>query len=165
MIIVNDLKPGTAFEYEGNIYQTISTILNKTAMRQMVVKVHVRDLRSGTIKDITFTGGDKVEEADIEKREMQYLYDEGEALVFMDTDTFDQIEIEKDRLKWELNFLRPQGNIWITQYQGECLTVRKTDGKSCKHVFISLDAIVLEERQRRQHAIGSVLLGTFQPLP
>ena len=123
MIIVNDLKPGTAFEYEGNIYQVLSTSLNKTAMSQMVVKVHAKDLRSGTIKDVVFTGGDKVEQANVEKREMQYLYDAGEELVFMDTETYDQIEISKDRLTWEMNFLKPQENIWIQTYESEILGV------------------------------------------
>ena len=61
MIIVNDLKPGTSFKYEGSIYTVLSTSLNKTAMRQMVVKAHSKDLRTGTIKDVVFTGGDKVE--------------------------------------------------------------------------------------------------------
>ena len=46
MIIVNDLKPGTSFIYEGNLYVTLSTSLNKTAMRQMVVKAHAKDLRT-----------------------------------------------------------------------------------------------------------------------
>ncbi|MBQ1826457.1 MAG: elongation factor P [Erysipelotrichaceae bacterium] len=123
MILVNDLKPGTSFEYEGNIYLTLSTTLNKTAMRQMVVKVRSKDLRTGTIKDVVFTGGDKVEQANVEKREMQYLYDAGEELVFMDTETYDQIEISKDRLSWELNFLKPQENIWIQTYESEILGI------------------------------------------
>ena len=61
MIIVNDLKPGTSFIYEGNLYLVLSTSLNKTAMRQMVVKAHAKDMRTGTIKDVVFTGGDKVD--------------------------------------------------------------------------------------------------------
>ena len=127
MIIVNDLKPGTAFEYEGNIYQVLSTSLNKTAMRQMVVKVHAKDLRSGTIKDVVFTGGDKVEQAMIEKAEMQYLYDSGEDLVFMDTATYDQIEIPKANLDWELHFLKPNDNVNITSYEGEILGISLPD--------------------------------------
>ncbi|MDO4377596.1 MAG: elongation factor P [Erysipelotrichia bacterium] len=123
MIIVNDLKPGTTFKYEGNIYVVLNTTLNKTAMRQMVVKAHAKDLRSGTIKDVVFTGGDKVEQANVEKKNMQYLYDAGDVLVFMDNETFDQIEIPKDRLKWELNFLKPQDNIMISEYEGEILGV------------------------------------------
>ena len=127
MIIVNDLKPGTAFIYEGNIYMTISTTLNKTAMRQMVVKAHAKDMRSGTIKDVVFTGGDKVEVANVEKKQMQYLYDAGEELVFMDTDTYDQIEIPKERLQWEMNFLKPQEIIWIQALEGEILGVQLPD--------------------------------------
>jgi len=127
MIIVNDLKPGTSFEYEGNLYQVLSTSLNKTAMRQMVVKVHAKDMRSGTIKDVVFTGGDKVEQAPIDKREMQYLYDSGDDLVFMDTATYDQIEIPKSRLEWELHFLKPNDNVNITSYEGEILGISLPD--------------------------------------
>ena len=127
MIIVNDLKPGTAFIYEGNLYVTLSTSLNKTAMRQMVVKAHAKDLRTGTIKDVVFTGGDKVEQAEIDKRSMQYLYDAGDELVFMDTATYDQIEIPKSRLEWELNFLKPNENVNITSYEGEILGVQLPD--------------------------------------
>ena len=91
MIIVNDLRPGITFEYEKNIYSVIETSHNKTAMRQMIVKSKVRNLRTGTIVELSFTGGDKVDPAHIDKKEMQYLYDAGDALVFMDTSTYDQI--------------------------------------------------------------------------
>ena len=134
MIIVNDLKPGTSFIYEGNLYVTLSTSLNKTAMRQMVVKAHAKDLRTGTIKDVVFTGGDKVETALIEKNEMQYLYDAGDDLVFMDTTTYDQIEIPKSRLEWEMNFLKPNDNVNITSYEGEILGVSLPDKVALKVV-------------------------------
>ncbi|MDO5085578.1 MAG: elongation factor P, partial [Erysipelotrichaceae bacterium] len=73
MIIVNDLKPGTTFEHEGNIFVVLDIAHNKTAMRQMIVKVKVRNLRSGVINELSFTGGDKVDQAMVEKKEMQYL--------------------------------------------------------------------------------------------
>ena len=93
MIIVNDLKPGTSFEYNKEIYTVLDIAHNKTAMRQMIVKVKVKNLRSGVINELSFTGGDKVEPAHIEKREMNYLYDAGDSLVFMDNSTYEQIEI------------------------------------------------------------------------
>ena len=80
MIIVNDLKPGTTFENEGNIFVVLDIQHNKTAMRQMIVKVKVKNLRTGVINEISFTGGDKVEQAPIDKREMQQLYDTDDAL-------------------------------------------------------------------------------------
>ncbi|MEA5018207.1 MAG: elongation factor P [Erysipelotrichaceae bacterium] len=123
MILVNDFRPGITFEYEGNIYIVVDTQHNKTAMRQMIVKTKVRNLRSGSITEISFTGGDKVEPAHIEKNEMQYLYDEGDALVFMDTSTYDQVEVPKDRLKWEINFLKTNDLVNITSYEGEILGI------------------------------------------
>ena len=123
MIIVNDLKPGTTFENEGNIFVVLDIQHNKTAMRQMIVKVKVKNLRTGVINEISFTGGDKVEQAHIDKREMQYLYDTDDALVFMDNETYDQIEIQKDHLEWEMKFMKPNDNIMISIYEGEILGI------------------------------------------
>ncbi|MBR2727266.1 MAG: elongation factor P [Solobacterium sp.] len=127
MIIVNELKPGTTFEYDRNIYQVLNLDLNKTAMRQMVVKVKVRNLRSGVINEISFVGGDKVEQAHIDKKEMQYLYDAGEALVFMDTETYEQIEIPKSRLEWQMQFMKENDMVNVTMYQNEVLGVALPD--------------------------------------
>ncbi len=121
MIIVNDLRPGTTFEYEGNIYSVLDVDRNKTAMRQMIVKVKVKNLRTGVINEISFTGGDKVEQAMIEKKKMQYLYDSGDDLVFMDNETYEQIEMNKDNLKWEMNFLTPNLEVDIIMYESEIL--------------------------------------------
>lgn len=127
MIIVNDLKPGTTFEHEGNIFQVLNLQLNKTAMRQMIVKVKVKNLRTGVINEISFTGGDKVEQAHIDKKEMQYLYDDGTNLVFMDNETYDQIEISKDRLTWEMQFMKANDNVTISMYENEILGVMLPD--------------------------------------
>ena len=121
MIIVNDLRPGTTFENEKEIYIVLDVDRNKTAMRQMIVKVKVKNLRTGVIKDLSFTGGDKVEQAMIEKKKMQYLYDSGDALVFMDEVSYNQIEIQKDKLEWEMNFLTPNLVVDITMYENEIL--------------------------------------------
>lgn len=123
MIIVNDLKPNTAFEYEGNLYSVINVDHNKTAMRQMIIKVKVKNLRTGVINEISFTGGDKVEPANIDRREMEYLYDDGENLVFMDTTTYEQIEIPKARLKWEMQFMKENDNVTISMSNSEILGV------------------------------------------
>ncbi len=121
MIIVNDLRPGTTFEYNGNIYVVLDVDRNKTAMRQMIVKVKVKNLRSGVINEISFTGGDKVDQAMIEKKKMQYLYDSGDALVFMDNNTFEQIEINKDKLEWEMKFLTANLEVEIMMFEEEIL--------------------------------------------
>lgn len=123
MIIVNDLKPGLSIEYENGIYNVLDISHNKTAMRQMIIKVKAKNLRTGTIIDLTFTGGDKVEQALIDKREMQFLYDDGTNCIFMDNENYEQLEIPLDRLKWEMNFIKPNSNVNISLYEGEVLGV------------------------------------------
>lgn len=123
MIIVNDLKPGTTFENDGEIYTVLQADHNKTAMRQMIIKVKVKNLRTGVINELSFTGGDKVEQAHIDKKEMQYLYDAGETLVFMDTSTYEQIEIAKSRLEWEMKFMKENDMVTISTYEREILGV------------------------------------------
>ena len=123
MIIVNDLKPGITIEYENNIYVVLDISHNKTAMLQMIVKAKAKNLRTGTIIDLSFTGGDKVEQARIDKREMQYLYDDGTNCIFMDNETYEQLEIPMEKLTWELNFIKPNSNVNISMYEGEVLGV------------------------------------------
>ena len=123
MIQVNDLKPGISFEYENNIYVVLDLQLNKTAMRQMIVKTKVKNWRTGSITDIAFTGGDKVENIHLDKKQMEYLYDDGSDIVFMDSETYEQINIPKSRLEWELKFLTPNQNVEVTFYGEEILGI------------------------------------------
>ncbi|MFV0255519.1 MAG: elongation factor P [Erysipelotrichaceae bacterium] len=123
MVTANDIKSGNSIIYEGNIYLVLDSQHNKTAMRQMIIKVKVKNMRTGSTVELSFTGGEKVELAHIDKKEMQYLYDAGAAVVFMDTDTYEQIEINKENLEWELNFLKANAMIQIQMYNGEILGV------------------------------------------
>ncbi|MBR2067322.1 MAG: elongation factor P [Solobacterium sp.] len=123
MVIVNDLKPGMTIEYDNGIFTVLNVDHNKTAMRQMIVKVKVKNLRTGVINEISFTGGDKVVQARIEKKEMHYLYDDGENLVFMDNTTYEQIEIAKSRLEWEMKFMKANDNVMISMFEDEVLGV------------------------------------------
>lgn len=127
MILVNDLRPGYTFQQDGEIYQALDVSRNKTARGQMNIKVKVRNLRSSNITELSYTGGDKVEPAMIEKKTMQYLYDSGEALVFMDVDTYEQLEIRKENLAWEINFLKENDNCTITMFESEIIGILLPD--------------------------------------
>lgn len=123
MISSNDLKPGLTILVDGEIYTVLEASQNKTARSAMVVKAKVRNVRTGSNVELSWGGGEKVEPAQIEKREMQYLYDTDEAMVFMDNETYDQVEIPADRLEWEINFMKPSDNVEVTSYEGEILGV------------------------------------------
>lgn len=113
--------------HEDNLYQVLDSSHNKTAQRQMIIKVKVRNWRTQSIVELTFTGGDKVRLAHIDKRNMQYLYDGGDNLVFMDDQTYEQLELPKTSLEWEMNFLIESQDVTILMYQQEVLGVQLPD--------------------------------------
>lgn len=123
MLNCTEIKPGQCFTWENELYQCIDIQLNKTAMAKMKVKVKVKQPRTGVVKELSLIGGDQVGEATIDKRPMQFLYDAGDMEVFMDNDTYEQIEIPKDRLEWEKNFLVANLDVNISFYEGEILGV------------------------------------------
>ena len=127
MLNCTEVKPGQCFTWENELYQCIETTLNKTAMAKMKVKIKVKQPRTGVVKELSFIGSDKVGEATIEKRPMQFLYDSGDAMVFMDSESYEQIEISKDRLEWEAKFLIPNLDVNIQIYEGEVLGVSLPD--------------------------------------
>lgn len=123
MIIVNDLRAGMSIQENGELFIVLDKSDNKTARSQMIIKVKVRNMRTGTITELTYNGGNKVKSAHIDKKEMQYLYDAGNALALMDNTTYEQIEIPKENLEWELNFLKENDNVEVVMFQGEILGV------------------------------------------
>lgn len=124
MINVTEVRPGNYFIDENNLYRCIDILLNKTAMRKMVAKIKVENMRTGAITEIARNSGYQVEEARLDKRTMQYLYDSGETLVFMDPNTYDQIELPKARLQNEINYLAPNGEVIILSYEDEILGIQ-----------------------------------------
>ncbi|WP_296877893.1 elongation factor P [Thomasclavelia sp.] len=123
MISVGDLRPGVTFEYDGNLYVVLDYSHNKTARAAANIRIKMKNLRSGATTEVTFGGNDKVKRAHIDKSKMQYLYNTGDALVFMDNETYEQIEISADNLKWEINFLKESDEVEVTSYEGEVLGV------------------------------------------
>ena len=120
---VTELRPGNYFVDEGNLYQVMDILLNKTAMRKMVAKVKAKNMRTGAIIELARNSGYDVEKVSLDKRKMAYLYDAGDTLVFMDNVSFEQIEIAKTRLEWESNFLVSNAEIDILFYEDEILGI------------------------------------------
>ena len=124
MINITELRPGNTFEYEGNIYNCVDIALNKTAMAKMKVKVKAKNLRTGGVLELGFIGGDKVEVVHLDKKKMQYLYSDGTSLIFMDNDTYEQVEVAQERLEWEKNFLKGNEEVTITFLESEIMGVQ-----------------------------------------
>ena len=105
MINVNTLKPGITFSFKNELYVVLDSHHSKQGRGQANVKTKVKNLKTGTIKVITFAGGSKVVLAHIEKQEMSFLYATDSTIVLMDQTSFEQFEIAKSKVEWESNFL------------------------------------------------------------
>ena len=90
MLQSTEIKPGMCFTWEGELYQAITVDRNKTAMAKMKVAVKVKSPRTGVVKELGLIGSDRVEEATIDRKQMQYLYTDGDSFIFMDNDTYEQ---------------------------------------------------------------------------
>lgn len=123
MINVTELRPGNFFIDENEMYQVLDILLNKTAMRKMVAKVKVKNVRSGAVTEISRNSGYMVEPIRLDKKKMSFLYDSGDDLVFMDQQTYDQVEISKTKLEWEKDFLVPETEIDVVSYEGQILGI------------------------------------------
>ncbi len=121
MINVNDFKTGMTIGFDGNIYQIIEFLHVKPGKGPAFVRSKLKNLRTGAIIDHTFTAGIKVEKATIEKVTMQFLYASGDVYNFMNMETYEQIELNKQQIEDEVLFLKEGLNVAITFYENEML--------------------------------------------
>ena len=123
MVSTNDFKTGMTIKYEGNLYQIIEFLHVKPGKGPAFVRSKLRNLRSGAIIDNTFNAGVKVERAHIERLTMQYLYAMGDSYVFMNNETYEQLEIPGANLTHEKNFLLEGMEVKMMMYESEILGV------------------------------------------
>ncbi|MFD1171589.1 elongation factor P [Oceanobacillus picturae] len=123
MISVNDFKTGLTIEVDNDIWQVLEFQHVKPGKGAAFVRSKLRNLRNGNIQEKTFRGGEKVSKAHIENRKMQYLYASGDAHAFMDTNSYEQIELTTDQIQHELKFIKENMEVHIITYDGEILGV------------------------------------------
>ena len=123
MISVNDFKRGVVIKLDGELYSVIEYQHVKPARGGAFVRTKMRNLKKGTVVEKTFRGGEKVEDVKIVKTQMQYLYEEGDSLVFMDTESYEQESIPKKAIGDALRFIKEQDMVDIAMYEGEPVTV------------------------------------------
>ena len=106
MFNVNDIKNGMTICYEGNIYQVVEFQHVKPGKGSAFVKTKLKNLRTMTTQEITFNAGIKLEKANVQKKALSYLYNSGDTYVFMDNDTYEQLELNKSLLEDYIKFLK-----------------------------------------------------------
>lgn len=124
MISVNDFKTGLTIEVDNGVWQVMEFQHVKPGKGAAFVRSKLRNLRNGNIQERTFRAGEKVSKAHIETKKMQYLYASGDAHAFMDTSTYEQIELSSSQIEHELKFMKENMEVSIVTYEGEVLGVQ-----------------------------------------
>ncbi|MGE6258985.1 elongation factor P [Heyndrickxia sporothermodurans] len=123
MISVNDFRTGLTIEVDGSIWRVMDFQHVKPGKGAAFVRSKLRNLRTGAIQEKTFRAGEKVAKAQIDNRRMQYLYASGDQHVFMDNESYEQIELSSAAIDYELKFLKENMEVQIMMYQGETLGI------------------------------------------
>ncbi len=123
MVSVNDFKRGLVIKLDGELFSVIEYQHVKPARGAAFVRSKLRNIKRGSVVDKTFRGGEKVEDVKLLKCAMQYLYDEGDSLVFMDTETYEQETIPKEAIGDAIRFIKVEDIVEISMYEGEPITV------------------------------------------
>ena len=123
MFNVNDIKNGMTILFEDNIYTVLEFSHVKPGKGAAFVQAKLKNLRSGSIVEKRFNSGVKLEKAMIEKKNMQFLYANGDSYTFMDNETYEQLELTTTQLGDDKYYLKDGLDVIISVYQGEVLGV------------------------------------------
>ena len=118
MASTNDLKNGMVLNIEGQLWSVVEFQHVKPGKGPAFVRTKLKAVLSGKVVDKTFNAGTKVETSNVDKRTMQYLYKDGTDFVFMDTDTYDQIQVSEAVVGDAANYLLENQNAIVATNEG-----------------------------------------------
>ena len=123
MVIAGDFKNGVTFEMDGQVVQVIEFQHVKPGKGAAFVRTKLKNVITGAIVEKTFSPTDKFPPAYVERRDMQYLYNDGELYYFMDMETYEQIPVGKDLLGENFKFVKEEMICKVVSYKGSVFSV------------------------------------------
>ncbi|HLR58561.1 MAG TPA: elongation factor P [Beutenbergiaceae bacterium] len=123
MATTNDLKNGMVLNLEGQLWSVVEFLHVKPGKGPAFVRTKLKAIPSGKVVSKTFNAGVKVDTANVDRREMQYLYRDGTDFVFMDTSDYDQLIVGEDLVGEAANYLLEGANATLAMYEGEVLYI------------------------------------------
>ena len=123
MISAGDFRNGVTIEFEGNIYQIIEFQHVKPGKGAAFVRTKLKNIKSGGVGEKTVRPTEKCPTARIERRDMQYLYNDGDLYTFMDMETYDQISLNQDAIGDALKFVKENEVCKICSHNGSVFAV------------------------------------------
>lgn len=118
-----DFRNGTTFEMDGNVFKVVEFQHVKPGKGSAFVRTKLKNVISGAVIEKTFNPSEKYPGAEIEKRDMQYLYEDGGLYYFMDNETYEQIPLNEEQIGDALKFMKENMDMKILSYKGKVFAV------------------------------------------
>ena len=123
MISAGDFRNGVTFEEDGNVLQVVEFQHVKPGKGAAFVRTKIKNVISGGVVEKTFNPTDKMPKAHIDRRDMEYLYNDGDLFYFMDPESYEQIPVSADQLGDALKFVKENMQVKILSYKGNIFAI------------------------------------------
>ena len=155
MVIAGDFKNGVTFELDGCVLQVVEFQHVKPGKGAAFVRTKLKNVITGAVTERTFSPTDKFEPARIERKEMQYSYNDGDLYYFMDMETFDMIPLNSDVLPDSFKFVKEEMMCKIVSYKGKVFSVEPP-------TFVELKVVDTEPGFKGDTATGTTKPATLE---
>ncbi len=155
MVVAGDFKNGVTFDMEGQVMQVIEFQHVKPGKGAAFVRTKLRNVITGAVVEKTFSPTDKYQDARIDRKEMQYLYNDGDLYYFMDMESYEQVPLGVDIIGDSLKFVKEEMICKINSYKDKVFAVEPP-------MFVELDIIDCEPGVRGDTATGATKNATVE---
>lgn len=136
-MVAADIKKGSTFEKDGNIYVVVDFQHHSQPRLAAFIKVRLKNIETGQVLETRMSPTDRLNDVVIEKKEMQYLYNDGGIYYFMDTETYEQLPINKEDCEDALNYITENMTATIKSCKGKIISVEPP-------LFVDLEIVECE---------------------
>ncbi|MBE9138611.1 elongation factor P [Nodosilinea sp. LEGE 07088] len=151
MISSNDFRTGTSIELDGSVWRVVEFLHVKPGKGSAFVRTKLKNVKTGNTVEKTFRAGETVPQAVIEKKDMQHTYRDGEDLVFMDMETYEEVRLTADEIGSQVKYLKEEMSVSVVSWNGQILEVELPN------------SIVLEVTQTDPGVKGDTATGGTKP--
>jgi elongation factor P len=151
MISSNDFRTGTSIELDGSVWRVVEFLHVKPGKGSAFVRTKLKNVQTGNTVEKTFRAGETVPQAVIEKKDMQHTYRDGEDLVFMDMETYEEVRLSAEQVGDRVKYLKEEMSVSVISWNGQILEVELPN------------SIVLEVTQTDPGVKGDTATGGTKP--
>lgn len=123
MISSNDFRPGVSIELDGSVWRVVEFLHVKPGKGSAFVRTKLKNVQTGSVVERTFRAGETVPQATLEKVDMQHTYRDGDDLVFMDMDTYEEVRMTPDQIGDRVKYIKEEMSVSVVRWNGQILEV------------------------------------------